>query len=179
MIGRTMMRSHFVNYRGAMSMVELTVIGAIGLMISGLIVSLLTTAWKQDTWTEGRLNAIASICSTMENVKQDLLYADAGLTEPDKAQLSLRVKKPGAAVEVATYSWAGAGKNLMRSGKSLGFTKPENFGVKVEEEVAVLEMTLPSSTNGKTVHQTKLAVPLAIPEVYWQEKLAYWAPRVP
>ncbi len=162
-----------------MSLIEVLVIGSIGLIVIAGIVSLVTAAWKQDTWTSGRLDAIGAIYSTMDALRVDLFHSIAGQSDPTKQQLLLAIKRGDAKVEATTYAWEGEGKPLLRNGKPLGFAKPDAIGLQVLDGTASMYLDVPSSQlPGKPAHRTRLSVPIVIPDAYWQDRLSYWAPRV-
>lgn len=49
--------------------------------------------------------------------------------------------------------------------------RPDGFGVKVEDDIAVFEVTIPAKD-----HQTRLTVSVVIPDAYWGDTLTHWAP---
>lgn len=159
--------------RRGMTMVEIVVIGAVGLLVVGIISGLVASAWRQDHWTSNRLDAVSAVAATLETLRHDLFHADAAATDPARGEFAVRVRRPGAkAPEVAVYGWTGPGKSLTRNGRALGVARPDGFGVKVEDDIAVFEVTIPSGT----ARETKLAVPLVVPDTYWAEQCDYWAP---
>lgn len=163
--------------RKAMTLVEVVVLGAVGLMVVGVVVGLLSAAWRQDAWTSGRLDAMTACAATLENLRLDLYHADAAQTDPARGLLALRVNRPGArGPEVALYSLP-PGKSLTRNGHALGSAHPAAFGVKVEDQTAVFELAVPAGA-ATANRETTLTVPLVIPDAEWAETCKYWAPAV-
>lgn len=167
--------------RSGMTMVEVVVIGAVGLLVVGIVASLVASAWRQDNWTAHRLDAVSAVAATMETLRHDLWHADAAQTDPAKGLFALRVNLPGAkAPEVALYGWTGAGNSLTRNGRPLGVAKPDGFGVHVEDDVAVFDVSIPAgqTPSGAVTHETRLAIPLVVPDAHWSETCSYWAPSL-
>lgn len=169
-----------VSRRLAFTLIEIMVMGLIGLLVVGGIVALLTAAWRQDAWTTGRLDAMTAIYSTLEALRVDLFYADAGSSDPAKQAFALRTNRDGK-TETSKYSWGGPDKPLMRNDKPLGFARPTNVALKVIADTAVLEMDVPTSAiqGAAAAHTTKVTVPIIIPDAYWREQVPFWAPKVP
>lgn len=165
--------------RRGFSLIEIIVMGFIGLLVIAGITQLLTSAWRSDTSTGGRLDSINSIYLTMDALRSDLFYSDAGQSDPAKKAFALRVNRPRAATpEVAYYSWAGEGKALTRNGKPLGFSRPTAVGLRVVEDTALLEMYVPSSElDGKVMHETQMTLPIVVPDAYWRDRLDFWAEK--
>jgi hypothetical protein len=168
-----------VRRRRGMTLVETIVMGLVGLLVVAAVVQILSAAWRHDTWTGGRLDTIGAIYQTMDQLRVDLFHSSAGMSDPARKSIYLRVTKPGQAPETAIYSWKGPGQPLTRNGKPLGFSKPAAVGMDVFEGCASLYLDVPSTTpEAKTQHDTRLSVPVVVPEAYWAERCYYWAPRV-
>lgn len=165
--------------RRGFSLMEIIIMGFIGLLVIAGIVQLLSAAWRTDTFTAGRLDSINAIYLTMDALRQDIFYSDAGASNPSRQGFALRTRRPGQAQpEVAYYAWAGPGKPLTRNGKPLGFSKPTKVGLRVIEDTAVLELDVPTSDQpGKPAHETMISLPLVVPDAYWRERLSFWAER--
>lgn len=167
--------------RRGFSLMEIIVMGFIGLLVIAGTIQLLSAAWRTDTFTAGRLDSINAIYLTMDALRQDLFYADAGASDPARQTFAFRTRRPGQAQpEVIYYSWGGAGKALTRNGKALGFAKPTKVGLPVIEDTAVLTLDVPTSEvapGGKPAHETQMSLPLVVPDAYWRERLSFWAER--
>ena len=164
-----------------MNLVEIIVMGFIGLVVVASVVQLLSAAWHQDSFTGGRLDAIGAVYSTMDALRVDLFHSTAGQSDPVKKAVYLRVMRPGATKpETSIYSWEGAGKPLLRNGKPLGAAKPAAVGLAVFDGTASLYLDVPSTQSAaKVQHDTRLSVPIVVPDAYWADRLSFWAPRVP
>ena len=165
--------------RRGFTLMEIIVMGFIGLIVIAAIIQLLSAAWRSDTNTAGRLDSINAIYLTMDALRQDLFFSDAGTSDPARKAFALRVKRPGSATpEVAYYAWGGAGKPLLRNGKPLGFAKPTKVGLRVVEDTAILEMDVPTSDQpGSPAHQTMMTLPIVIPDGYWRDRINFWAEK--
>ena len=160
------------------SLVELMCLGLIAVGLVGVLVSLLASMWKQDSWNGERIDAVAAIGTTLDTLRRDLWTSTAGRTVPEDNALVLKLSpdKKGEVGE-AVYAWAGAGKPLVRNGRSIGSTRPTDFGVRINGGAAVFSLTMPSGLGGDARHQTTVGVPLVVPDAYWRGRAAYFVPK--
>jgi hypothetical protein len=160
------------------SIVEAMCFGMIALIVLGVLVSLFASAMRQDTWNGERLDALAAVGSTLDRLRRDLLESSSGRTIPEDNALELQLGPPDGASTRAVYGWSGPGTPLKRNGKAIGFSRPLDFGVRVDGGTAVFWLTVPSSMRGGDArHETTISVPLVVPDAYWRGRYHFYARR--
>jgi hypothetical protein len=166
--------------RRGFSLTEMMTLGLLGLIVIGLVVSLLSGAYRQDSWTGERLDAVASLGVTIDAMRRDLYRSIAGRTVPQRNAIALLLSTHGEdEPDEATYTWAGPGKPLTRNGDAIGFAKPADFGVKVTGNTAMMQVIVPSGMLGTETpkHLTTVTVPMVVPDAYWRGRLFFFNGR--
>ncbi|MBI4862041.1 MAG: hypothetical protein HY815_17565 [Candidatus Riflebacteria bacterium] len=167
--------------RGAFTMAELSIFGAIALVLFITVMGLVRTVWTQDGWTMARLDSVLSVTVALESIRRDVWVSQTVRATRNGAGLALEVHDPKNAARLVEvdYQWSGASAPVVRSGSRLRTARLTGFTVTEREGALTLSLKSGASTTRPGCpdsRATELVVPVYSQESSLRSRYPEWVP---
>jgi hypothetical protein len=156
--------------RSGFTIVEMCVLGGVGLVLAVLAISLLVSSRRADEHTAGRLDGARTAAALLAALRRDT-WSAAGAFAVGEDALTLEADEER---DDRRYSYRGAHRPVARDGANLGAAALTAF--RVIDGAGALAIELALASGGPTkAEPVRMTVPVVVPGARERAKFEEWA----
>lgn len=158
--------------RNAFTLIEMTIFGFMAIILVIIIMSLLSSAWKGDEHTAGRLDGARTMSVLLAGLRSDSWRAHWSKAESSS---SLVFENPDDAEKSMRYRWTGPKTGMVRGADPIGGVAPAEFKVVDIPECTLIELSIVPGGPGEA-KPIKFTIPVVVPGARARNRFPEWAP---